>query len=127
MVEAVQGAQDEPRPVRPWLAALLSFVVPGLGQAYAGQRVLAAVLIAPVLALVLAVLALLNGFGGSIRNSLLSSGFLIAVLVANIALFGWRAFAIGHAGLTAPADDPHESHHGGARGGAHAYHRADSR
>ncbi|HEX7197471.1 MAG TPA: LCP family protein [Candidatus Limnocylindria bacterium] len=108
MVEAVQGAQDEPRPVRPWLAALLSFVVPGLGQAYAGQRVLAAVLIAPVLALVLAVLALLNGFGGSIRNSLLSSGFLIAVLVANIALFGWRAFAIGHAGLTAPAEDPHE-------------------
>ena len=112
MVEAVQGAQDEPRPVRPWLAALLSFIFPGLGQAYAGQRVVAAVLAAPVLLLILAVLALLNGVGGPLRNSLLSSGFLIAVIVGNIALFGWRTFAIAHAGLSAPIDDPHERHIG---------------
>ncbi|MGH2401995.1 MAG: LCP family protein [Candidatus Limnocylindria bacterium] len=108
MVEAVQGAQDEPRPVRPWLAALLSFLFPGLGQAYAGRRVTAAVLAAPVVVLILGVLALLNGFGGSLRNSLLSSGFLIAVIVGNIALFGWRAFAIADAGLATPIDDPHE-------------------
>src|SRR5688572_27377896 len=112
MVEAVQGAQDEPRPVRPWLAALLSFIFPGLGQAYAGQRAVAAVLAAPVLLLILAVLALLNGVAGPLRNSLLSSGFLIAVIVGNIALFGWRTFAIAHAGLSAPIDDPHERHIG---------------
>ncbi|MDQ4035121.1 MAG: LCP family protein [Chloroflexota bacterium] len=110
MVEAVQGAQDEPRPVRPWLAALLSFLFPGLGQAYAGQRVLAGALAAPVLVLILAVLALLNGFGGPLRNNLLSSGFLIAVIVGNVGLFGWRAFAIAHAGLSVPVDDPHERH-----------------
>ena len=28
---------------RPWIAAALSFVVPGLGQAYAGDRALAVV------------------------------------------------------------------------------------
>lgn len=108
MVDTVRGPQDEPRHPRPWLAALLSFLFPGLGQAYAGQRVLAAVLALPVLLLILAVVLIMSGFGGPLRNSLLSSGFLVAVIIANIALFGWRTFAIAHAGLPRQAVDRHE-------------------
>ncbi len=108
MVEAAYGANDEPRQSRPWLAAFLSFLFPGLGQAYAGHRVLAAILSAPVIALILAVLAVWNGFGGPMRNSLLSSGFLFAVIAGNFALLCWRAFAISHAGLSRPIPDPHQ-------------------
>lgn len=108
MVDTVRGAPDEPRHPRPWLAALLSFLFPGLGQAYAGHRVLAAVLALPVLLLILATVLVLNGFGGPLRNSVLSSGFLVAVIVGNLALFGWRTFAIAHAGFRAPAADHHE-------------------
>lgn len=85
---------------RPWLAAILSFVFPGLGQAYAGQRRLAAVLALPVVLLVLAGAAIVVGLADSFRNSLFSSGFLIGLLLVNVALLAWRAFAISHAGLT---------------------------
>jgi LCP family protein required for cell wall assembly len=108
MVEAAYGAQDEPRHPRPWLAALLSFLFPGLGQAYAGHPVLAAILGLPIIGLIVAVLAVWNGFGGPVRNSLLSSGFLFAVIAGNFALLCWRAFAISHAGLSRPIPDPHE-------------------
>ena len=108
MVEAAYGAQDEPRHPRPWLAALLSFLFPGLGQAYAGHRVLPAILGLPVISLILAVLAIWNGLGGPLRNSLLSSGFLFAVVAGNFALLCWRAFAISHAGLSRPIPDLHE-------------------
>jgi LCP family protein required for cell wall assembly len=108
MVEAAYGAQDEPRHPRPWLAALLSFLFPGLGQAYAGRRALAAILALPVVALIVAVIAVQNGLGGPLRNSLLSSGFLVAVIVGNIALLAWRGFAIVHAGLSRPIPDQHE-------------------
>ena len=106
MIDAANAAPDQPRHPQPWLAALLSFLFPGLGQAYAGRPIMAAVLGIPVIALIVAVLALLNGFGAPLRNSLLSSGFLIAVIAGNIALFGWRTFAIAHAGLIPPTSDP---------------------
>ena len=108
MVEAAYGAKDEPRHPRAWLAAFLSFLFPGLGQAYGGHRALAVILSAPVVGLILAVLAIWNGFGGPLRNSLLSSGFLFAVIAGNFALLCWRAFAISHAGLSRPIPDPHE-------------------
>ncbi len=109
MVEVAHRAQDEPRHRRPWVAALLSFLFPGLGQAYAGHRVVAAALAAPVILFIAGAIALLYGSGGPLRNSLLSSGFLVAVMVANIALFGWRSVAIAHAGLTTtPADAARE-------------------
>ena len=108
MVEAAHGAPHGPRHPRPWLAALLSFVFPGLGQAYAGQRRLAVLLAVPVLLLLAAGVAAVNGVG-DLRNSLLSSTFLVAVVTTNVALFGWRTFAIAHAGLTPPSDiEPRE-------------------
>lgn len=107
MVDAAQGAPHGPRPPRPWLAALLSFVFPGLGQAYAGQRRIAVLLAVPVLLLIAAITAAVNGVG-DLRNGLLSSTFLVAVVTTNVALFGWRTFAIAHAGLAPPTVDPRE-------------------
>lgn len=89
------------RPRHSWLAALLSFFVPGLGQAYLGRWRLAILLLFPVVLLVTAG-ALVWAVGmGALRNQIFSSTFLLGLFVLNGALFGWRAFAISHAGLTA--------------------------
>lgn len=90
----------EARPHRPWLAATLSFVFPGLGQAYSGRRIPAIVFALPVVVLIGVVAALAGGRFDVQGNSLLSTGFLFAVLIVNGALFLWRAAAIAHAGLT---------------------------
>ena len=92
------------RPVRgpvPALAAFLSFLIPGLGQAYIGRRRLAFILVLPVL--VLLGLAVVGGMTGSatLARALLAPGVLLGVLVLDIALLGWRLFAIGHAGFSA--------------------------
>ena len=87
---------------RAWLAAVLSFVFPGLGQAYAGRPRLAALLALPVVLLIGAGLVIVGVLGGTLRNALLSSGFLTAVSAANVLLLAWRVFAIWHAGLSQP-------------------------
>ena len=82
----------------PALAALLSFVFPGLGQAYSGRRRLAVALAIPVsLLLAVAVIAVALT-GEELRNLLLSERFLAALVVLNLALLGWRLFAIAEAG-----------------------------
>jgi polyisoprenyl-teichoic acid--peptidoglycan teichoic acid transferase len=102
----IDEARDRPatRPHRPWVAAALSFLFPGLGQAYAGRLISAAVFALPVLALITVGLAFATGLAGD-RNSLLSARFLVAVFVVNGALLLWRAAAIAHAGL-APLHAP---------------------
>ena len=87
------------RPQRPWLAALLSFLFPGLGQAYAGRRRAALLFGLPTLAAGALAAAVLLGIIELPRNVLLSTGFLIGVLVANGALFLWRSASIVDAGL----------------------------
>lgn len=83
----------------PALAATLSFVFPGLGQAYAGQRELAVVLAVPILVVVAAGIIVAVQFGDQLRDQLFSSTFLAGLLVLDVALLGWRLFAIAHAGL----------------------------
>jgi LCP family protein required for cell wall assembly len=83
---------------RPSLAAVLSFLVPGLGDAYLGRVVAAVVFVVPVALLLVAVVLVAGGFVEA-RRVLLSSQFLVAIGVVNVALFGWRAAAIAHAGL----------------------------
>jgi len=100
MSDAPSALEAGSRPHRPWLAALLSFIVPGLGQAYAGHRWLAALLGVPVVLLALAIAGVVTGLIGGLRNSLFSSDFLVGVLVVNLVLMGWRAIAIANAGLT---------------------------
>jgi len=88
------------RPHRPWLAAVLSFIFPGLGQAYAGKPRMAAIFAVPVVLLITIGLVLVGLLGQTLRNGLLSPGFLAAVLAIDVALLVWRAVAISHAGLT---------------------------
>ncbi|HTI29814.1 MAG TPA: LCP family protein [Methylomirabilota bacterium] len=90
-----------PPPRNAGLAALLSFFVPGLGQAYAGRRRAAVAFAAPVVLLVLGLLIARLLLIDHLRNDLLSATFLTAALLVNIGLMGWRLLAIIHAGLVA--------------------------
>lgn len=93
--EPVREAAGERRPS---LAAVLSFLVPGLGDAYLGRILAAIVFAVPIVLLVVAVVLVASGVV-DVRRVLLSSQFLVAVGVVNVALLGWRAAAIAHAGL----------------------------
>jgi LCP family protein required for cell wall assembly len=79
----------------PIVAALLSFLLPGLGQGWLGRFRRGMMLAAPILVLVgfgLGVLA----FQGRARvlGLALQPGVLIALLVVNLAVLGWRTGAI---------------------------------
>ena len=75
------------------VAAFLSFLFPGLGQAYNGQTLLAALLAVPVLlTLVLLLLAVIGS--GSFLSRLLDIRVLVALIVLDAALLGWRLVAI---------------------------------
>jgi polyisoprenyl-teichoic acid--peptidoglycan teichoic acid transferase len=74
------------------LAAFLSFLFPGLGQAYNGQSGLAWLLATPVF-FVVAGIAI--GIAGSIALSrLLDVRFLLGLVVLDAAILGWRLVAI---------------------------------
>jgi LCP family protein required for cell wall assembly len=90
-----------PQPRNAGLAAFFSFLFPGLGQEYVGARRAAVTFAAPVLLLVLAVLAARLLLVDRLRNDLFSTAFLTAALLVNIGLLGWRLLAIGHAALAA--------------------------
>ncbi len=88
-----QFRRERPSDPRSAAAALLSFLFPGFGQAYNGQYLLAGLLAAPVMLLVIVgALAVLGG--GSFLSQLLDTGVLIAVIVLDLALLGWRLVAI---------------------------------
>ena len=86
----------------PAIAAFLSFLFPGLGQAYLGERRLALLLAVPVLLLLLAALLAVAVGGSAALNSAFSSNFLTALILLDLALMAWRLFAIGEAGLRSP-------------------------
>lgn len=88
---------DRPRPRHPGRAAFLSFLFPGLGQAYAGQWRLALAFALPALILLVGLAAALTLFGSQLRNEILSAAFLGALLVANLGVAAWRLAAIGQA------------------------------
>ncbi len=106
---------SEPHPHRhAALAALLSFVFPGLGQAYEGQRHLAAILALPVVALVAAALGAVLLADRGLANLLLSATALTALLVVDVALMGWRLLAIAHAGFSVPQVAPNAARAAGS-------------
>ena len=100
MTDSLEAVGDGPRPRRPWLAAVLSFLYPGLGQAYAGRPRLALILAIPVTLLILVGVGLFSGAITGLGNSLFASDFLVAVLLINVVLLAWRGIAIADAGLT---------------------------
>jgi LCP family protein required for cell wall assembly len=100
MRDAVAAAGFGGRPHRPWLAALLSFVIPGLGQLYAGRPGMGLLFAAPILLLAIAAAAILAGPLTDLRGSFFASEVLVGVLIANGVLLAWRGISIAHAGLT---------------------------
>ena len=76
------------------LAALFSFLLPGLGQAYNGQGMLAAALVGPILALLAVLLLVVITRGSQFVSALLDIRVLVALIVLDIALLGWRLVAI---------------------------------
>jgi LCP family protein required for cell wall assembly len=92
---------QRPHPRNAGLAAFLSFLFPGLGQAYAGARRAAVAFATPVVLLLLIALVAAVLFGDRLRNDVLSAGFLTAAVIVNLALMGWRLLSISHAGVIA--------------------------
>lgn len=76
------------------LAALLSFLLPGLGQAYNGQALLAAALVGPIFVLLLLLILAVATRGSQLLSSLLDIRVLVALIVLDVALLGWRLVAI---------------------------------
>ena len=75
-------------------AALLSFLFPGVGQAYNGQWALALLFAVPVLlTVVLGVFVVALG-GSEVVSQLLDARVLVALIVLDLSLLGWRLIAI---------------------------------
>jgi LCP family protein required for cell wall assembly len=81
------------------VAALLSFVFPGLGQAYNGQSGLAWALALPAALIAIGVGLVLLLAGSGILSRLFDVRFLIGLIVLNLALLAWRLVAILQAHL----------------------------
>ena len=75
-------------------AALLSFLVPGLGQAYNRQWHLAVLLAVPIGLIVVLAVLVVTRTEGSLLSRLLDARVLIALIVLDLALLGWRLVAI---------------------------------
>lgn len=82
-----------PNPRAP-LAALLSFVFPGLGQAYNGQSGLALLLAAPALVLVAGVIVVVLTGPSRLLAELFDVRFLIGLIVLDLVLLAWRMIAV---------------------------------
>lgn len=89
-------AVRRPNPRAP-LAAFLSFLFPGLGQAYNGQSVLGWLLAAPVLLVVVGALLAVSLARGDLLARFLDTRFLLGLIVLDLALLGWRLVAIAQA------------------------------
>jgi LCP family protein required for cell wall assembly len=100
MRDAAAAADLDGRPHRPWLAALLSFVFPGLGQLYSGRLWIGLLFAAPVVLIAIAAAAIFVGPLGGLRGSFFASEVLVGVLIANGIVLAWRGISIAHAGLT---------------------------
>lgn len=84
-------ARPDPRSAA---AAALSFLFPGLGQGYNGRWMLASLLAMPVLLLAALGVLVVAASGAGILSRLLDTRMLVALIVLNVALFGWRVVAI---------------------------------
>lgn len=82
---------------RSTLAAFLSFLFPGLGQAYNGRLGLALMLALPVVLLILGIALALSAERSSVLSQLLNTRFLVGLIVLDVALLGWRLVAIAQA------------------------------
>lgn len=75
-------------------AALLSFIFPGVGQAYNGQWALASLLAVPVLLVGIFGVLVVVVDGSDVVSRMLDARVLIALIVLDVTLLGWRLVAI---------------------------------
>ncbi len=90
--------ERKPDPRAP-LAALLSFVFPGLGQAYNGEAAIAWFMASPIILLVIGVILALSVIRGGLLLNLLDVRFLAALIALDVLLLAWRLAAIVQAYL----------------------------
>lgn len=76
------------------MPALLSFLLPGLGQAYNGDRALAVLLAVPVIVIIAFAGLALIAPDVDVFTHLLDARFLAALIVLDVALLGWRVVSI---------------------------------
>jgi polyisoprenyl-teichoic acid--peptidoglycan teichoic acid transferase len=76
------------------LAAFLSFLFPGLGQAYNGERRLALLLAAPVVVLVALIVAVIALGSSLVLARLFDVRFLVGLIVMDAVLLAWRVIAV---------------------------------
>jgi LCP family protein required for cell wall assembly len=76
------------------LAAFLSFLFPGLGQAYNGEAGLAWLLAVPILILVGAIVTILALDSSQVLARLFDIRFLIGLIVMDVVLLAWRLVAV---------------------------------
>ena len=91
------GYAERRRPVSPSLAALLSFLWPGLGQFYARRRTAALLFAVPALVMAAIVLYEARRGGAVLVARLLDPHVAAVVLIAVLALGLWRLVAVLHA------------------------------
>jgi LCP family protein required for cell wall assembly len=76
------------------LAAFLSFLFPGLGQAYNGEAGLALLLAAPMVILIALVALVLAAGSSLVLARLFDVRFLVGLIVMDLVLLGWRLIAV---------------------------------
>lgn len=86
---------------QPAVAALLSFVFPGLGQAAAGRPRRGALVAAPTIAFILLAIGLVLFARHAIADALVSENALLAILFVDVAFLLYRLWAIVDAFLVA--------------------------
>lgn len=91
MIRSRYARRSDPRSAA---AAFFSFLFPGFGQAYNGQWALASLLAVPVLLIILLGILMLALAGAGLLSRLLDARVLIALIVLDAALLGWRLVAI---------------------------------
>lgn len=87
-------AASETRPRSSIVAAVLSAVIPGAGQWYAGKRKRAIAFFVPLVVLIVAALIYRNSVGGlGILGNLVQPDYLVGLMAGNIAIAVWRIAA----------------------------------
>jgi anionic cell wall polymer biosynthesis LytR-Cps2A-Psr (LCP) family protein len=104
------------RMAKPLGAAVLSCVVPGLGQAVAGDRRRGAIVLIPFLAVVGAVLIILIFARSSLLGLAVNQTWLTSLLILDGVLFVYRLWAIWDAYTTAAREQPKKRQFGASTG-----------
>jgi LCP family protein required for cell wall assembly len=90
----IYSTRERPADPRSAAAAALSFLFPGGGQAYNGQWALASLLALPVLLIVVLGVLVISVGGSGVLGKFLDARVLVALIVLDLALLGWRLVAI---------------------------------